>query len=396
MTPAARLETAAGLLDDIIAGNPTERCLTRWSRQSRYAGSRDRAAVRDLVFDCLRQRRSFLWRSGQEIETGRALLIGHQVHTGTDLDAIFDGSDYGPEALSDAERTAIRPELSTAPLPVALDFPDFLEEELKRSLGDDLARSMHALQHRAPVDLRVNTLKSTRDVAQTVLAQDDIKTVPITLAETALRVTENPRRVANSRAYKGGFVELQDASSQAVSLAAKVQPGMRVLDYCAGGGGKTLALAALMRGQGQIDAHDSRPARMNDISARAKRAGVKINKVTTEQLSHAKGIYDLVLVDAPCSGSGAWRRNPDSKWRLTDARLRALSDLQSEILNLAIPLVKPGGRLIYATCSIFSCENRDVIAAFLEGQPNVSLLQQTDFPVSEDGDGFHFTEMLTT
>lgn len=394
MTPAARLQTAITLLDDILAGEPAERCLTRWARSSRYAGSRDRAAVRDMVFDCLRQRRSFHWRSGQAVETGRSILCGYLLATGEDPVALFDGSDYGAAQLSGEEIAAFRKDMRDATLADALDFPDFLLPELERSLGDRLVANLANLQTRAPVDLRVNSLKSTPVRAAKMLADEDIGTTDVPTVDTALRVTENARRVNNSRAYRDGLVELQDASSQAVALAAGAKPGMRVVDYCAGGGGKTLALAATMQNAGKLIAHDARPARMKDIPHRAKRAGVQVEVRNTEDMAALHGTCDLVLVDAPCSGTGSWRRNPDAKWRITEPRLRALSVLQGEILDIAMKLVRPGGRLVYATCSILRCENADVVAAFLSRHKGAELAREIVFDVDQAGDGFYFSDII--
>lgn len=392
MTPSARIAAASALLDEIIGGEPAERALTRWARGARYAGSRDRAAVRDVVFDCLRRRRSYIWLSGQATETGRALATGRSVAAGEDLALAFDGSGHGAPSLSDAERGGLRDTLAEAPRAVALDFPDFLEAELERSLGGDLKANMSALRDRATVDLRANLLKTDAQRAQADLTAQDIPTERVDPMLTALRVVANERRVAGSSAYRSGLVELQDAASQDVSLRAGAEPGMTVLDYCAGGGGKTLAMAAAMRGQGRLVAHDVRPQRMKDIPSRAARAGAQIELRQTADLDALTAACDLVLVDAPCSGTGAWRRNPDAKWRLTEARLRVLSELQGEILDTALRYVRPGGRLVYATCSILRCENADVAQGFLSRQDRVSMTGDCQLQVAEAGDGFYFAE----
>ncbi|MHA3915006.1 RsmB/NOP family class I SAM-dependent RNA methyltransferase [Halovulum sp. GXIMD14793] len=392
MTPSARLAAAIGLLDSIVAGDPAERALTRWARGARYAGSKDRAAVRDIVFDVLRRRRSYLWLSGQTDESGRALVIGHCLATGHDLAEAFDGSGHGPAVLSSAEQTTLRPELSQASRAVALDYPDFLDVELHRSLGDNLQSSMAALRNRATVDLRANLLKSDPQAAQAALAREDILTECVAPLQTALRVTTNERRVAGSSAYRDGLVDLQDAASQDVALLAGAAPDMTVLDYCAGGGGKTLAMAATMQGRGRLVAHDVRPQRMKDIPSRTKRASARIELMQTDALAALKQSCDLVLVDAPCSGTGAWRRNPDAKWRLTEARLRTLCQLQGEILDQARQYVRPGGRLVYATCSILRCENADVAEAFAHRHPTLTMRRQKELQIADAGDGFYFVE----
>ncbi len=396
MTPSARIATAISLLDTIVGGEAAERALTRWARASRYAGSRDRAAVRDIVFDCLRRRRSFLWLSGQAEESGRALVLGYAVAEGLTLTDAFDGIAHGALPVSTEEHDLLRSDISQAPQAVCYDYPDFLQSELERSLGAGLVASMTALQSRASVDLRVNLLRADPETAQKALLAEEVMTDRVDPLETALRVTKNPRRVAPSQAYRDGLVELQDAASQEVARLAGAEPGMTVLDYCAGGGGKTLAMAATMQGQGRLLAHDVRPARMKDLPARAGRAGATISIRHSEDLGDLTSGCDLVLVDAPCSGTGAWRRNPDAKWRLTDARLRALSQLQGEILDTALPFVRPGGRLVYATCSILQCENADVTRAFLERHPEHRLAQEHRLPVAAAGDGFYLAEIIVS
>ena len=341
MTPGARLSAAMELIDASIAGEPAERALTRWSRASRFAGSKDRAAVRDLVFDALRQRRSLGWLGGAD--TGRAILAAHQAREGADLDALFTGEGFDPAPLSAAERAGLGRDLAAAPQPVRLDYPDFLHDELVRSLGAGFEPVLRAMQARAPVDLRVNTLKTNASAATVVLARDGVQVAPHPLAPHALRVLENPRLVAASRAYTQGMVELQDAASQLVAETSGARPGMTVLDFCAGGGGKALALAAVMQGRGRLLAWDANPRRMADLPDRARRAGAQITILSDGERAALGPVCDLVLVDAPCSGTGAWRRKPEGKWRLTPAELASFPPLQDAILDAAAAHVKPGG-----------------------------------------------------
>lgn len=384
MTPSARLSAAIDLLDQILSGDPAERALTRWARSSRFAGSKDRAAVRDIVFDVLRQKRSFAHLGGGM--TGRALVVAHQFSNGAPLDELFADLRFAPPALTDAEKAQLE-NPGDAPNPVRLDYPDFLDAELNRALGDDLDVIMTAMQARAPVDLRVNSLKTTRDEAQNYLARDLIFTEQVKGVDGALRITENPRKLNGSLAYRYGFVELQDVSSQIVAQLSGAQPGMKVLDYCAGGGGKTLALAAAMAGKGALFAHDANPLRMKDLPERARRAGADIRITSPDHLSKTPKC-DLVLVDAPCSGSGAWRRNPDSKWRLTERGLADLVALQREILGSAQQRVKSGGRLAYATCSLFTCENADQIDWFLQNFKEWRRVTERVLSPLTGGDGF--------
>lgn len=391
MTPSARLSAAILLLDQILVGEPAERALTRWARQNRYAGSKDRAAVRDVVFDCLRQKRSFMHLAGEN--SGRALVIAHQLSAGEVLGNLFNDTRFAPTPLTTAEEDR----LGSAPdgsLPVTFDFPDFLLPELMRSLGDDLPTVMAAMQKRAPVDLRVNSLKASVKEAEQMLARDLIFTQPHPLSKNALRIVENPRKLARSLAYDYGLVELQDVSSQAVSAFCGAKPDMRVLDYCAGGGGKTLALAADMAGKGTLMAHDANPHRMKDLPERARRAGANIEVLTSEQLSKNRPVCDLVVVDAPCTGTGAWRRNPDAKWRISQEFVDEITNLQAHILDKAMTYVQPGGVLIYATCSILRIENRDQVQSFLDRAAGWRLLEDVTYTPVQGGDGFYGAKLL--
>lgn len=355
MTPAARLAASAEVLDAILGGEPAERALLRWSRGARYAGSKDRAAVRDHVFDALRRRRSLAWIGGAE--TGRGLVLGALRAAGVDPTTLMTGEGHAlaPPLPGEAGR-----EVAAAPDGVRLDVPDWLLPHLRASLGPDLDKACAALRERALVHLRANLLKATREEAGYALAAEGIATEPVAGVATALLATRGSATVARSRAYLDGAVELQDASSQAAVLALPLRDGDRVLDLCAGGGGKTLAMGA--RARLRLCAHDADARRMADLPARAARAGVEV-ELLSDPSSHAP--YDLVLVDAPCSGSGTWRRAPDAKWRLAPERLAALVDLQGELIDGAAALVVPGGHLAFATCSILDEEGPSQVAAFL-------------------------------
>ena len=386
MTPGARLSAAIEMLDVALAGEPAERALTRWARASRFAGSKDRAAVRDLVYDGLRRRRSLGWLGGGD--SGRAILLAHQAAEGADLDARFTGEGFDPAPPTDAERAALARDPAAAPEAVRLDYPDFLRDELASSLGEDFEPVLRAMQARAPVDLRVNALKTNPDAATVVLARDGVQVARHPLTPQALRVLDNPRLVAASRAYTSGMVELQDASSQLVAELAGARPGMTVLDYCAGGGGKTLALAAAMHGRGRLLAWDANPRRMADLPERARRAGAEVRVLSDAALAALKPVCDLVLVDAPCSGTGAWRRKPEGKWRLTPETLAGFPPLQDAILDAAAARVKPGGRLVYATCSLLARENEERAAAFAARHPGWRAEDRRRLGPLDGGDGF--------
>ncbi|RWR45086.1 RsmB/NOP family class I SAM-dependent RNA methyltransferase [Sinirhodobacter ferrireducens] len=386
MTPAARLAAAIAILDQLRDGTPAERALTNWGRASRFAGSGDRAAVRDHVFDVLRCRGSFAALGGGE--SGRALVLGLARAQGLDVAALFTGEGHAPAPLSDEEAARLAQPLPDEGALADLDWPDWLRQQLRADLGADYAAVSARMRARAPVFLRVNLARGDRAAAQAALAAEGIATRPHPLAETALEVVEGARRIQASAAYREGLVELQDAASQAAIAQVPVAAGMRVLDYCAGGGGKALALAARAPAA-RIEAHDIDPGRMRDIPVRAARAGARISTVAPGRLGRD---YDLVLVDAPCSGSGTWRRTPEAKWRLTPERLAELCTLQAQILRAAAARVVPGGRLLYMTCSLLDAENAAQAEAFVR-ETGWQVTEQRRFTPLDGGDGFFAAQL---
>ncbi len=384
MTPAARVQSSIKILDEILSGAPVEKALTGWARRSRFAGSKDRAAVRDHVFAALRCKRSFAALGGSQ--TGRGLMIGAMRADGIDVTPLFTGDRHAPDPV-DASDTG-RDFISQAE---QFDIPDWLWPRFVASLGNEAIVAAKALQTRAPVHLRVNLHKTDVPGAVRVLAEDDIQVERHPACKTALNVIEGARKVAQSRAYLDGLVELQDAASQSVVAALPLRPGIRVLDYCAGGGGKALALAA--HPGVEVFAHDVNPKRMRDIPNRAARAGVDIALLNSEQIVD-QAPFDIVLADAPCSGSGSWRRAPAGKWALTETRLAELIALQFSILRDVAALVRSGGCLAYATCSMLADENGKVVEQFVADHPDWSVILQQNWLVTDGVDGF-FTAHLT-
>lgn len=377
MTPGARIAAAIEILDGIVDGQPAEAALTRWARGSRFAGSGDRAAVRDYVYDALRHWRSDAVRGGGI--SGRARMIGRLRAEGQESETLFHGVGHAPEPLSAEETQMGQMPETTGDL---WDFPDWLVEMFQASLGDSAEATAFALKQRAPVTLRVNASRTDREAAQAQLHSEGVETVVNPRAETALTVTKGPRRLRNASSYLTGLVEVQDASSQAATLG--ILGTGRALDYCAGGGGKALALAA--RGWA-VTAHDIDEGRMRDLPVRATRGGHEIAQCLPQDIEKA-GLFDLVLCDAPCSGAGTWRRAPEAKWALTPDRLDALVALQADVLDAAMAHVKPGGQLVYATCSVLPCENMDQVDAFLKRQSGWKLAHSESWSVDAWGDGF--------
>ncbi len=379
MTPGARIAAAIAVLDQIGNGQPAEQALTAWARASRYAGSKDRAAVRDHVFDVLRSKRSL----GDG--TGRSLMRRLALREGWDVDALFLGEGHAPAPLTKAEQDALATpfDLTAA---ARCDVPDWLWPHWQDSLGDKAESAALAQQARAEVFLRVNRRRGTPDDAQSALADEGITTTAHDTVAGCLRIQSNPRRLKTAAAYLGGLVDLQDASSQHAVRQVPVPAGARLLDYCAGGGGKALAFADLT--DAQVFAHDIAPQRMLDLPVRAGRAGVSITQLPTAQLAdHAP--FDIVFCDAPCSGSGTWRRTPDAKWRLTETRLSELQQMQRAVLRDAAPLVGAKGRLVYATCSVLERENDDTVAAFLAANTGWACDSRMQLLPDHDGDGFY-------
>lgn len=380
MIPAARIAAAIEVLDLILSGSPAEKALTHWGRAHRFAGSGDRLAIRDHVYDVLRCRRSLAALGGGE--TGRGLMIGLVRRDGPDPALLFNGVGHAPGPIT-AQESAI----TDLPDHVRLDLPDWLHPLFVASLGAQCDAVLQVLQTRAPVFLRVNLRRVTVAAAVAALARDGVTAVPHVDVKTALHVTGNARKIHQSQAYLTGLVELQDAASQAAVLRLPLRAGQRVLDYCAGGGGKALALSAVAAVA--VTAHDIDSGRMVDLPLRAARAGVRIDRVSTADLAVSPP-FDLVLVDAPCSGSGTWRRTPDAKWRLTPPDLARLTMLQAAILRQAATLVAPGGTLAYCTCSVLHAENRAQVDAFTANLP-FQLQDEMQLLPSDRGDGFYLS-----
>jgi 16S rRNA (cytosine967-C5)-methyltransferase len=361
---------AIEVLDGLATtAQPTDRFLKAWFRTRRFAGSGDRRAIAEQVFSVQRHRARLRHRLGSD--AARALVIAALVEAGEDVEALFSGG-YGPAPLTQAERAAIAAAPQPAPAWVLGEYPLWLEPELVRGFGDDLPRAMAALIPRAPADLRVNTLKAGRDDVITMLQADGIAAAPTPFAPQGVRIADEAPRLSRSALFESGAFEFQDEAAQIASVLCDAKPDMRVLDLAAGAGGKSLALAAAMENRGEIVACDVRGEALFELEKRAARAGAAI--IRTVALEHAapEGLFDLVLVDAPCSGSGTWRRQPELRWRLTPARLAELTEIQDQLLDRAAGLVRPGGRLIYATCSILRRENQDRAEAFLVRRPGFS------------------------
>jgi len=375
VTPAARLSAAIEVFADIEARRrPAADALKDWGLSHRFAGSGDRAAIAGLVYDALRRKSSSAWLVGEA--TPRAVLIGMlQRERGFDvaaIEALCDGGRYSPAPLTEAEQAALqRGPLVGAPAHIEGDYPEWLDPFLARAFGDERAAEGAALASRAPLDLRVNTLAGTREDALPELAH--LGAEPARWSPIGMRIrlgadAKSPAIHAEPLFLKGR-IEIQDEGSQLAALLAGAKPGEQVIDLCAGAGGKTLALAAAMENHGQIYATDTDKRRLVAIHDRLARAAARNVQVRTPKsvgdvLADLAGRADLVLIDAPCTGIGTWRRNPDAKWRIRPGALAERIKQQEAVLESAVALVKPGGRIVYITCSVLAEENGDRVRAF--------------------------------
>ncbi len=392
MRDGGRLSAAIEILTDVETRHrPVKLALKAWGDASRFAGSKDRAWVSGLVLDVLRRRRSLGWRMGDDSPRAATLCALH-VFWDWSLERVAEAAGdepHGPGVLTDAERAAlVRPrDLTDAPAAVRGDYPDWLEPSLVRAFGDDAALEGAMLSERAPVDLRVNTLKT--DVEHALKALGPLNAEPTGVLPNALRMaapdpSQRGASLETVPTFSKGWFEVQDLASQIAAEAAGEIRGTQVLDLCAGGGGKTLALAAAMANKGQIYAYDSEARRLSDTVRRAERAGVRNLQVRSpiypNPLKDLANKIDVVFIDAPCSGTGAWRRHPDTKWRLKPAVLAQRMADQDAVLDLGVQYVKPGGRIVYVTCSVLPEEDEDRVAAFLERWMDFRVTPATNNP----------------
>lgn len=387
MRPGAQIRAAIEVLDEVINRHrPAADALSDWGRSHRFAGAGDRAAIGNLVFDALRRRRSLSAQMGEETSRVLALAAAPQALGLSPADIIAMARDpsspHSVEALSEEEQAALgRPLSEDTPVAVCGDFPDWLLPSFERAFGRAAAAEGAALARRAPIDLRVNRLKADRARVMKALSRHAPAETPLSPTGVRLAPPAGSRRAPNVEAevaHGRGWYEVQDEGSQIAALMAGVEPRGQVLDICAGAGGKTLAFAAVMQNTGQVYAYDDEPARLRPIVERLKRAGARNVQVLpagdSAALAALGARFDVVFIDAPCSGTGAWRRRPDAKWRLKPANVEQRRKEQRAILDRAAPLTKPGGRLVYVTCSVLPEENEDQSTWFAANHPGFRAL----------------------
>lgn len=396
MTPAARIQAAIEILAAVaVDRRPAEQTVSDYLRKRRYIGSKDRRAVGALAYGVLRHRARLGWhldQPGAATDSWSrmallAFLVLSREQTLESLEGLCDGQRYAPARLSEEERAILRGLQGKAfvsteqPGWVRCETPAWLMAGFERTLGPAATDELAALTTEAPLDLRCNTLKADRPQALAALAADGIEAEATPLSPLGLRV-HGRRSLRSGKAFTSGLVEIQDEGSQLAALLCDVAPEMAVADVCAGAGGKSLALAAAMAGRGRLLASDRDQGRLDRAAARFRRAGADfVERRSIADLGQAEDLaegFGRVLIDAPCSGTGAWRRQPDARWRLTQADLSGYRAAQQEILSKAAALVRPGGRLIYITCSLLAEENEDQVRKFLESHSAFSVHPVTE------------------
>ena len=387
MTPGARVSAAIEILDLLEeTQEATNVVINSYFRKRRYAGSKDRRAVTNRTYDVLRHLARLDWlieKADLEVSSRLRLIASICLDEDVEVDAVFTGQAHSPAALSKTEQAFVAQGISIdtpeMPFDVASEIPSWIAPDLMVSLGDRTESEFEALNQTAPVDLRTNILKTNRDALKQALEEEGMVLTPSQYSPMGLRL-DAPTGLQNTDAFKEGEFEIQDEGSQLASLLCDVQPGMAVADVCAGAGGKSLALAAIMKGQGLIDACDISSSRLSRMGGRLTRSSTEIvrshvvGKEGEDWFAQHQSGYDRVLVDAPCSGSGTWRRDPASKWRLTPENLETYKIQQAEILSQSAILVKSEGRLIYVTCSLLAQEGEDQISHFLANTPGFKVM----------------------
>jgi 16S rRNA (cytosine967-C5)-methyltransferase len=425
MTPAARIQAAIELLTEVEATpRPADTLASLYFRNRRFIGSKDRAAINTRFYRIMREYFRLGWwvRQSGLPPTPRHLVIAALVldkeHSAASLPNIFSGEKFAPSELTADEKKLAaaleghRLDHADMPLQERMECPDWAYEPLKKALGDRFEDEMKVMLGTAPMDLRVNPIKATRDEVFKQLQDDGFNVELGKISPYSIRVFDRPS-ITQHPLYQEGHIEIQDEGSQMVALVADAKPGEQVVDFCAGAGGKTLALGAAMQNKGRIIAMDVLGGRLNRAKERFRRAGlhnIETRELTSERDKYVKrhpGKFDLVLVDVPCTGVGTWRRDPDKRWRQLGPGLPTLVPLQRSILESAWRMVKPGGRLVYATCSLLPDENEDQIASFVHDHPEFSVRPVREFldvpgagqylkmtPAQHDTDGFFAAVMV--
>jgi 16S rRNA (cytosine967-C5)-methyltransferase len=428
MKQAARIQAVIEILEKMATRqSPMDNTVRDYLHPRRYVGAKDRADIVERVYRIVRQHARHGWhiaRAGA-MDTPRTRVIADMASRQEYPKDFFIGGTHVPDPLTDDETALMEKLLATdmasyvdMPLAVRAECPEGAFDKLHALFGDGFEKQMAAMMNPAPLDLRVNTVLATREQAIESLTKDGVEVTPSAYSPVGLRAKGKPF-MHETKAFRKGLVEIQDEGSQLIAVLTGAKPGMRILDFCAGGGGKTLALAAMMNNKGNVVAMDNDSRRLEKGNPRYRKAGVhnvELRSLEDEQnrkwLRRQKGMMDIVLVDAPCSSSGTWRRNPDLRWNQYGPSLEEIKILQADILSRVADKVKPGGRLVYATCSLFAEENEQQVEKFLAANPEYSVMPLSDiwpadagpipckgpylrlFPADHNTDGFFTAVMI--
>ncbi len=398
MRDDARANAAIEILDEYLKGRNLNNILEAWNQNNKFAGSSDREKIRDAVFDILRLRNTLKYPLELEniCESGRSLMVSYVLYNSEQIENIFTGSKYGPSHLNPKEENVREKFIKNKSKFFVPQYnaPDFLIEDLKFSLGEKFEKIMDILVKRAPISIRVNVNKTDLYDVKEKLKNEGIDTEACLGVVQGLRVINNFRRVKMSKSFQEGLFDFQDLNSQKVIEDCDLLEHEKFLDFCSGAGGKILCLASLRKGIGSFFAYDIDKSKLENLGLRAHKAGIKVDIVEKKEIIEAYKSFDCVLLDVPCSGSGAWRRNPQQKWRITPKQIEELIMLQSNLLKQAKNLLKDNGKLIYITCSLLRSENQSIIENFILNNPRFSIVRQKNYYPSEIGDGFYCAELL--
>ena len=398
MQDISRAAATINILDDYLKGYPLEKVLKQWFKKNRFAGSNDRRNIRDLVFDILRKRLILYYpfQINEYVETGRVLVLSYLFLYKKDSFSLEDikGNKYFSPSINNEEfiiLNNITRLVKKAPKYISLNCPEFLEEKLSQSLGNNFNVIMELFLKRAPVYLRINQNKINIKEAKIKLENQGILSEICSSSKYALKVLSGEKFIKKSSPYQLGEVELQDLSSQLTTELVQISSGKKILDYCAGSGGKALAIASRLRNKADIFAYDLNNLKYKNLIYRTNKAGANITIIDSKQLIKYKNFFDIVFVDAPCSGTGTWRRDPKIKWELNDQKLSVLTKHQYSIVKQACSYLKNGGFLIYVVCSLLEDEGDLIIRKYLLHHKNYSKIKSGIFHPINASDGFYFS-----
>ncbi len=398
MQDISRAAAAINILDDYLKGYPLEKILKQWFKINRFAGSNDRRNIRDLVFDILRKRLILYYpfQINKYVETGRVLVLSYLFlykKASFSLEDIKGNKYFSPSINNDEFiiLNNIKRLVKKAPRYISLNCPEFLEEKLSQSLGNNFNVIMELFLKRAPVYLRINQNKINIKEAKIKLENQGILSEICSSSKYALKVLSGEKFIKKSSPYQLGEVELQDLSSQLTTELVQISSGKKILDFCAGSGGKALAIASRLRNKVDIFAYDINNLKYKNLNYRAKKAGANITILDSKQLIKYRNFFDIVFVDAPCSGTGTWRRDPKIKWELNDQKLSVLTKNQYSIVKQACSYLKNGGFLIYVVCSLLEDEGELIIRKYLLHHKNYSKIKSGIFHPINASDGFYFS-----